>query len=267
MAERFFSTSALLLTVLLSPAGSALGATELFPDRDHHPSLLADTREVQTLLQYRSGSPRIDANLGETIGLLKLISDSWSLRMDIEAGIFMGFIPGGELTFGMLTVDGLFRLPLRWERGPWMLQADWSHDSAHYADGVRTSPHLPRDRGTWSRESLRQLLFWRSASWQLYLGPRELIHSIPEAPFLSFQAGWTFVPARTTGLFHALDLKTAAENAWSPSLSFQAGVLRGTRASRDLRLGAELFHGWEDTGQLSGRKDQYIGAFFAISSR
>jgi hypothetical protein len=237
------------------PTGTWLPETSLLPPA------MADNLEPLPSIQVRSTAmPRVEATLGDTFGLYRLETGSLRLQIDLGAGLFLGFFPAGEMSFGLLTVDGLLQLPVTVARGPYRIRLQWSHVSAHYADGLRLTDDHPDAPSAFSRESLRLLGCWTDGRWAPYAAFTSIVHAIPEADRPGFQAGWSFWPKSTVGLYHAFDLKTQADLDWRPSLSAQVGLFLSPSKGHAFRVGLAAYTGPDDTGQFYGQTERYLGA-------
>ena len=113
--------------------------------------------------------------------------------LSLEAAGFMGFEPEGELTFSLLTFDGIVGLPIDLQWREWKLRAEWAHWSAHFADGIRHGDTLPGPEltGSFSREwvglSLSRTVVW----FEPYLGAQWIVHSADGGQGAVLQAGAT----------------------------------------------------------------------------
>jgi hypothetical protein len=251
--------------VVLLPAAWAGDAGTWLPEASLLPPALADTTETVPSLAVRSSEvPRIAVTLGESFGIYRLDAGSFGFQGNLGAGLFVGFTPGGEMTFDMLTADGVVRLSVAGAHGPYRVMAEWSHLSAHFADGLRSQEDRPLHPCAFSRESLRLLGAWTDGRIAPYAGFTELLHAIPEAERPGFQLGWSSQPRRHAGLYHAFDLKTQAELDWKPSLSAQVGLLFRPTPGPGFRVGLSAFAGPDDTGQLWGQDERYIGGLIGF---
>lgn len=254
-----------LLPLLCVLAPTATGATlQALPAERLTPLLPADPLETANTLVFRGGAPSIEGEVGDTAGLLRLEAGELAVQLELGAGIFLGFLPGEQLTFGIVTVDGLIRVPISAAWGPWRASLEWAHHSAHYADGVRYDDALPSNTDGYSREWLRMLGSCELPWVQPYLGVRQLVHSIPEAPGLGVQAGLKAHGARDLSWYQALDVTANAEFDWQPRLAYQGGLrLRGPQA-QVFRAGLAAYRGPALAGKRAGVMDAYLGAVLAF---
>lgn len=251
--------------LLAAPATLHAGSVDWLPETPLLTPQVADPRETATAFTLRSGTTRLDGTIADRVCLLHYTTSDLALQVDLGLGLFLGFDPGGSLTFGITTVDGLIRLPVaaRWRDLGALVE--WAHLSAHYADGVRQSDlRPPEDEGPWSREYVRVAFSWEHATFRPYVGSRALIHTMPEAPILGFQAGWTVLGPWRVAPFHAADLKLDADRGWRPALSGQAGVAFRAGGASALVLAATGHWGPDDTGKLQGEDDPYLGGMIGF---
>ncbi len=251
-----------LLALLLLAPPQSLGSTETspLPAGTLAAPLLADPRETSSSLTLRTGTPAIETTLATDIGIVRFTADRVALQLDLSAGFFVDFEPEGELTFAGTTFDGLFRFPVSVSIQRVSVRLEWAHISGHYLDGARIlDDYGDLNTETYSREYLRLLIMWEGSAFSPYAGWRELLHSLPQVPGPAFQLGYNLVDPAEYPVYHALDVKQAAEYDWSPSVTVQAGLhLRGNHY-RAVRLGLLLRTGPDDTGKLMGQADTYLG--------
>lgn len=247
-----------MLPCLLAMA-PLLAATTWLPGGALTSPQVADTRETWSTVVLRTGNTRLDAAIADRRGLFRLDLPQGTLQLDLAAALYLGFDPGGELTFGITTVDGLVRLPLalRWrELGATL---EWAHISAHFADGVRTLEDPLPDPGVYSREYLRLVAGWEHPLFQPYVGARQLIHVLPDAPAPGVQAGWSAWGPWAVSPYQATDLQWAAEHGWRTAASGHLGLaLRGQEGYRILVAGVGR-RGPDDTGKRMGADETYVG--------
>jgi hypothetical protein len=252
------------LVLLFVATNPAMGAWRWLPEGPLAPPILADRREIRSSLLVRSGSPRLDASIGETLPLTRFVASTWGLQVDLGAALFVGFLPQGEASFAMLTVDGAIRVPVQWRWRSLILVGEWGHLSAHFADGVRSQGFLPKQRGPWSREVFRTLAGWNPGGWYLYAGTPWLVHAIPDVPGAGLQLGGSFMPVEGDGPVLGVDVQARSEHAWQPSLCVRTGWMAAARMGRSLSLGAVVRWGQDEAGQLSATRESYVGAGFDI---
>jgi hypothetical protein len=247
--------AALLCALLPQAAGLEL---ELLPGERLGPLLPADPHETANALVFRSGAPSLEGAVGSTAGLLRIDAGELQLQLELGAALFLGFLPGDGFTFGIHTVDGLLRVPVSATWGPLRASLEWAHVSAHYADGVRYGDQVPDNLDGYSRELFRLLGAWELPWVQPYVGLRQLVHSIPEAPGLGAQLGAKAQGGDDVGWYQALDLAWNAEHGWSTRVAAQGGLLlRGE--GRALRIGLAAYRGPALAGKREGEPDSYLG--------
>ncbi len=247
-----------LLCALLPAASSA--EVEAIPGARLTPLLPADPLETSNALSFRSGEPKLEGVVGDTAGLLRIEAGAVALQLELGAAIFLGFLPGDEFTFGIATVDGLIRVPVSMAWGDARLALEWTHISAHYADGVRYDDQLPENTQGYSREHLRLLAAWDLPWVQPYLCVRQLVHSMPAVPGFGVQTGFEAHGQRRLTWYQALDLAWAADTAWDTRASYQGGMLLQRPEGQALRGGLIAFRGPALAGKRGGEHDAYIGA-------
>ena len=224
----------------------------------------ADTRESRSVIRFHSSG--LEAALGEQRALVGMDTHR-GLRttLGLEAAAFMGFDPKGELTFSLLTFDGIFGLPLDLEWRDWSARLEWTHWSAHFADGVRQEESLPDPEltGSFSREWLG-LTVARSMAWfRPYLAAQWIVHSTDGGDGVTLQAG-TSVDARSSpGLYAGLELQSRQEQDWALSGAAELGV-QWFESGGGLQLGLCAYSGMDDAGKRAGKSEQYVGLSLGI---
>jgi hypothetical protein len=253
----------LALCCALLPEAAAAEFTAL-PSQRLTPLLPADPHETANSLRFRGGEPPLEGVVGDTAGLVRIDAGDISLQLELGAAIFLGFLPGESFTFGIATVDGLIRVPVSMAWGGARLALEWAHISAHYADGVRYGEELPDNTGGYSREHLRLLAAWDFPWVQPYLGLRQLIHSIPQAPGFAVQTGIAAHGERKLTWYQALDLAWAADTAWGTRISCEGGLLLRRPEGPAFRGGLIAYRGPAMAGKRSGEQDAYLGGVLAF---
>jgi len=247
---------ALCCALLTTASGAQL---ELLPGERLTPLLPADPLETANSLTFRGSEPPLEGVVGDTAGLLRLDAGDVALQLELGAAIFLGFLPGESFTFGIATVDGLIRVPISLAWRDLRASFEWCHISAHYADGVRYDGELPENTEGYSREHLRLLAAWDLPWIQPYLGIRQLVHSIPQAPGFGVQTGFEAHGERSVTWYQAVDLAWAADTAWSTRATYQGGLLLLRPEGRALRVGMVAFRGPALAGKRQGEHDAYLG--------
>jgi len=220
---------------------------------------VADTRSPLTTVSLLADDGlAIDVGLAADFPLVRWSPGETELTLGLAAGTWMRFGAGGELTFDLLTFDGLFALPLDLRSGRWAGRLQWAHVSAHWGDGVRKADEKPTNLDPWSREYLQVQGGPRLGPVRLYAGARALVHSLPGAPPLAFQAGGEVWGRWTTAPYLAADVQFAQEFGWAPALAGQLGVSWARGPSR-LRVALAGRVGPEDTGKLAGAREATLG--------
>ncbi len=234
------------------------------------PTPLADTRAPRSAVTLlgADGGLGVDAVIATEFPLVLYRAPWGSVSAGLEAGAFLRFGAGGELTFDLYTFDGLFGIPLAWAKGPWSARVAWTHLSAHYGDGVRTSGDRPTNLEAWSREQVQVQVVRTAGPARFYGGGRVLLHSLPEASPFAVQVGSEGVGPWRVSPYGAVDLQLAAETAWVPAVSGQLGGIWQAEYAA-LRVSAVGRIGPEDTGKMTGEIERYVGLLvgFDRSSR
>ncbi len=235
-----------------------MGALLFLPAAALHPTLVADPREPRSTVTVARAA--VLASLADELPVVGGEAGpgaAWSLG--VLAGVFMGFDPGGELTFNLLTFDGAFGLPLDLRAGPWNARLAWVHESAHLADGYRVSGGRPPEDalGTWSREALRLQVAREFGGFLPYLGAQGVTHAVDRGAGVGGQAGLVWAGPRH--LFAALDVRAESDTAWRPALSAEAGLAWRGEGSRVLRLGVAAYAGPQPAGRLRDEELRYVG--------
>ena len=150
----------------------------LLPMSPLHTPDWANTREARSVV--RTHTSGIEAALGEEASLIgQDLPHGLRWRLGLEAAAFMSFEPEGELTFSLLTFDGIFGLPVDLAWRNWRARLEWAHLSAHFADGVRHGEELPdQDQlGPFSREWLGLSLAHQFTWLRPYIESQWIVHS------------------------------------------------------------------------------------------
>lgn len=247
----------------------------LLPALSLHPPRLADPREWQSRLAIAPAG--IDAAMADTFGFvgmdgLTLGGQPLAWQLGLGAGVYMGFLPGGELTFDLVSFDGIFGLPLDLRWGRFDARLSLTHLSAHYADGVRRiDGPLPEDTGPYSRE-------WAELNLGVQLGPA---HPYVSGRIITHSADGGAGPAVGLGVDAALPRRVSPvggvwygarqEQGWTPAFSAQLGLgLRADDARDDvapamLRLMADAYVGPNQAGKLEDRDERRVGFLLGFS--
>jgi len=262
---RFFA----VLVVLLVGSGRASADSDVgwqfLPGSNTRPVLWADGREPMSRVTGRTGQTRLEATLADGFVAFRYDADAWAVQIGLASGGYLSFDPKGSMTFALVTFDGLVSLPITFTHGDLAHTVDWTHVSAHYADGIRgVLGYGEIDTGTYSREHLRWTTAFQAGRWTPYLGARVLIHSIPEVAPLGFQAGLQWDGRADLPLFAAVDGRAAAEHGWRARLRGQVGARFEGPRDRGVQLGLECARGPDEKGKWEGREDPYCGVFLAL---
>jgi hypothetical protein len=225
----------------------------------------ADTREARSVI--RAHSSGLEAGLGEEIDLLGLdLPSGLRLRQGLEAAAFMAFDPEGDLTFSLLTFDGIVGVPIDIQWRDWQVRMEWTHLSAHFADGIRHGDELPDSdqTGPFSREWV-ELSLGREIAWfRPYVGTRKIIHSADQGQGMSVQLGTVWNSRSSPGVYGGLDLQSRGELDWAVSGAMEIGVQWFGRGG-GLQLGLCGYSGMDDAGKKLGESEQYLGLALGLS--
>ena len=225
---------------------------------------IADTRSPVSSVTLRWGDHfGVDAAIGADFPLVQWEHASVRVQAGVIAAAFLGFQPGGELTFNFETFDGVFAFPVDVAVGEWAGRVQWGHTSAHFGDGARNDIKRPDLFDTYSREwvqvqASRSLAAPRVVSARAYVGGRWTTHgSGASDPFMAQVGGegegpWKVAP------YLALDVQLAGESDWQPAMAGQVGA-RVRVGGRRLRVGLTGRSGPEDTGRLHTETEAYVG--------
>jgi hypothetical protein len=242
--------------------GEAPSEWVALPARAIYALPVADTRSPLSSLLLRSGDTgglQIDGALAADFPIVEWRPEGWRFGAGLAAGAFLQFGAGGELTFDLTTFDGLFALPIDVARGIVYGRVQWVHVSAHYGDGVRKGDDRPTNLDAWSREYLQAQVAVRLGPARVYAGGRGVLHALPAVPPLGFQLGAEIRGPWHVAPYAAADLQIAAESAWAPALSGQAGMEVAVTAASRLRVALAARVGPEDTGKLAEAHESWLG--------
>jgi hypothetical protein len=224
----------------------------------------ADTREARSVL--RAHSSGLEAALGEELVLLGLdLPNGLHLRQGLEAAAFMSFEPEDELTFSLLTFDGIFGLPVDIQWRDWQLRMEWTHLSAHFADGIRKGDEFPEaeQTGSFSREWVGLSLGYEIAWFRPYLGSRWIIHSADQGNGAALQLGTVWNSRSSPGVYGGIDLQSRAELDWALTGAMEIGI-QWFGQGGGLQLGLCGYSGMDDAGKRLGQSEQYLGLALGI---
>ena len=248
----------------------------LLPGLSLHTPFYGATREPYTQLTVQA--ERIEGSIGRDIPLIgqrSLPAPAWGSRevgsldwqVNLAAGTFMGFSPIGELTFDLLTFDGIFGLPvdLRWNQLE--LRVGWFHLSAHFADGIRRLPDKPdsSSQAGYSREWMDIYAAYWLGPVRPYLGARLSLHSADGQAGPGVQLGLTTSHRHSWGPYLGADLSMRREFGWQPTLSGQTGIELNGQNHTSLRLGLAGYYGMRDEGKHAGESESYLGLTLGFS--
>jgi len=229
------------------------------PAMVHNPHF-ADTRGLASRLTMHTGG--LEGVMAHDQGIVaSTMTGESGLRVQagIFAAVYMGFDPGGELTFNLVTFDGRFGVPVDITVGRLGLRTAWVHQSGHYADGVRLQDDRPEGDvpEPHSREWLEIHGHWDVDWISPYLGVGHVVHAVDGGHGQRLMMGFNGDTKGATGLYWSADLQADAERDWSPRVAAQAGVY--ARQTGLLQLGLVAVHGPEDAGQKWDECEQYVG--------
>ena len=251
------------------------GALLLLPALSLHSGRLADPREWQSRLAVAPAG--IDAAMADTFGFvgmdgLVVGGQPLAWQLGLGAGLYMGFLPGGELTFDLVTFDGVFGLPLDLTWGRLDARLALTHLSAHFADGVRQiDGPLPTDVGPYSREWVELNLGVQVGPVHPYLSGHVITHSADGGSGPAFGAGLDAELPRRISPIGGVWFGARQEQDWTPAFSAQVGVGLRTDDPRSdvvpatLRLMADAYAGPNQAGKLEDRVERRIGFLLGFS--
>lgn len=232
---------------------------------------VADTRSALPTVTLRwDDGFGIDTTLGAAFPVLGFGDETRGLQFGLEAAAFMGFDPGDGLTFGLQTFDGNFGFPISGHWGPWTTRLEWTHTSAHYADGVNKiategeRPEPPyRAPDSYSREWIRLLGGRTLGPARVYAGGRLVTHDVRGGNPVGVQAGGELFAPWDISPFVAADLQLSSDSDWEPAIAGQIGVAYRVEGRR-FRVAAAGRYGPEDTGKRTGLNEAYVGVTFGF---
>lgn len=243
----------------------------LFPSMLHTPVYIDP---LEPMSRVRLHSDGLTAAVGQTVPVVGVQAGELRAQVGLLGGVYMGFQPGRELTFYLLTFDGIFGIPVdvRWRSLEARLAV--THLSAHYGDGIRLLERYPgpERQGAFSREwvalTVGAHLFEGVAGLQevyAFTGGRAIYHVVDDgggaAAWAGVQADW--LPRH--GPFAAVQVMAAGEQDWTPNVSVQVGGRLG--ASGRIRLAGVFYTGRGQAGKESVDPEQHVGAQVAFSPR
>ncbi|MDG1480462.1 MAG: hypothetical protein P8R54_12765 [Myxococcota bacterium] len=226
-----------------------------------HTNHIASTRETMSRVVVRGSG--IEATMADGLALIGGSLGEAEVSLSLATGVYMGFLPGAEWTFHLVTFDGLFGLPvdIRWRNLEGRLAL--VHLSGHFADGIDKLDTVPESAGGYSRE-------WLSLSGGAHLLPlpgggelypyaeiRYIYHIVDGAPALGGAVGVNLDWHRPVGAYLGAHVSGQSEQDWWPTLAGEVGVqLSGART---LRIGLSGYVGENDAGKFAGQPERYLG--------
>jgi hypothetical protein len=225
-----------------------------------HTNHFASTRESVSRVVLRGAG--IDAAMADGLALVGGQVGEAEVSLSLSCGVYMGFLPGAEWTFHLVTFDGLFGLPVdvRWRNLEGRLAL--VHASGHFADGVDELDPIPPDGGAWSREWLSlaggaHLFDLDGGELYPYAEIRYIYHIVDGQPTLGGAVGVNLDWRRPVGAYLGAHLSASGDPAWWPTLAGEVGgQLAGSRA---LRIGLAGYIGENDAGKFAGEAERYLG--------
>ena len=230
----------------------------LFFPGNVHMIQTANTTQVATWVY--GGSNEIEAAVGHGYPIIGENRDSFRWRLGIDGGAFMGFQPGGTLTFHLMTIDGSFGVPIDFQYADWVFRGEWRHDSAHFGDGIRYLKNRPPINAldTYSRESLGLFVGYDLRWLQPQFGGKWVYHVLDRNPYFILQGG------AVLGEF---------SQSWSPYLAIYAQSSLGIEGSsrfvgqlgmstsqkQSFKVSIQAVVGANDAGRLESQQEQKIG--------
>lgn len=226
-----------------------------------HTPYIASTRETTSRVILRSSG--IEAAMADGLSLFGGAVGEVEVSLSLATGVYMGFLPGAEWTFHLVTFDGQFGLPIdvRWRN----LEARLSivHQSGHFADGIDELEVPPEDGGADSREwialsgGVHLLPFAAGGELYPYAEIRYVHHIVDAEPTVGLAVGVNLDWRRPLGPYLGSHLSASAEGAWQPTVAAELGLQ--ISGARDLRIGLAAYAGANDAGKLAGTDEQYLG--------
>ena len=226
-----------------------------------HTPHIASTRETTSRVVLRAAG--IEAAMADGLALAGGSLGEAEVSLSLATGVYMGFLPGAEWTFHLVTFDGQFGLPIdvRWRNLEGRLSL--VHLSGHFADGIDELDVMPEDGGAYSREwialsgGVHLLPFAAGGELYPYAEVRYVHHIVDAEPSVGGAVGVNLDWRRPLGPYLGAHLSGAAEGAWRPTVAAEAGLQ--IAGARDLRVGLAVYSGDNDAGKFSGSDEQYIG--------
>ncbi|MFT5683982.1 MAG: hypothetical protein ACI8RZ_004917 [Myxococcota bacterium] len=226
-----------------------------------HTNHIASTRETTSRVVVRGSG--IEAAMADSLPLVGGAVGEVQVSLSLSTGVYMGFLPGAEWTFHLVTFDGLFGLPVdvRWRNLEGRLAL--VHLSGHFADGIDELDELPEDGGAYSREWLslsggvHALELADGGELYPYAEIRTIYHIVDGDPALGGAVGVNVDWRRPIGAYLGAHVSGESEQGWRPTVAGEIGVqLAG---SRTLRIGLAGYAGDNDAGKFAGESERYLG--------
>ena len=226
----------------------------------HTPHIASTRAPISRIVLRGSG---IEATMADGLALIGGPVGETEVSLSLTTGVFMGFLPGAEWTFHLVTFDGLFGLPVdvRWRNLEGRLAL--VHHSGHFADGIDKLDSIPEDGGAYSREWLslsggaHLLVFEDGGELYPYAEVRYVYHIVDADPTIGVSAGMNMDFGRPVGPYFGMHLSGTAEQDWWPTLAGEVGI--SVAGARALRVGLAGYIGEDDAGKFAGQAERYLG--------
>lgn len=257
--------SPLLLAIPLLSGSAHAAEIAFLPEGSVVERSLSDREASQSSLLVRSASESgstIEGAIGEELPIARVSFGGHKLEMGLNARSAMSFHADGELTFGLLMFDGRVGLPLTLGWGGGGATLEWSHTSAHYADGVRHAGELPANTEATSLETL-SLQTFHKRGWLTAFQRVEWIyhHTHNVAPLVGYIGFDLTAESAPYSPYLSTSLRGDVDGG---DLSLQiGGQFRG--GGKKLRLALVAHSGRSMWGKSHDSEDNYLGAILAIS--
>lgn len=223
--------------------------------------LLADPGEARLGIFTYLKENRIEGMIGGAWEAFETTWPSTRLRTGIHAGVFTLLRKTGA-TFPLETADFLFGLHTDLSRGRFTGRFEFSHVSAHLADGYKG----PRPPITYSREFFTLQGSYERSPVRLYAGIRLSNHAIPNVRRWGLQSGGELMsrPLRKNlpHVYTAFDVRVFDDGGITANCTAQVGFLFHNPRRAGLRLALLLHTGKSEHGQFHRLPNRYAGVGF-----
>jgi len=256
----------------------------LFPRQRLFKARIADPTEIQLSARVRFDRGEFIGNIGYSVGLIQWQAGKMPIQFRIEGNTFL---VSKLITpdFPVQSTDYTIGFPVDFSFNSFSTRVEWAHISSHLGDDFNRIDdvneaivnygdgkyYFSRPR-KYSREFIELFFSQEISHSRLYGGAIWAYHITFDnyndySPTTwSLQAGyeWEAQSQKLARPFWAVDFKVRQGFQWSPEVNLQAGYMIGENLVKRMRVGFEIFSGFSNQGQFSGRRERDVSFLLAF---